>query len=1457
MKTSQKVYSDIHKGRIPINDFSYDSSIQTLSFYVLGNEENAKDSNIVVTNKELFKGDLPIPEGVYDAHMGTTDHLWLCETCGNNKSICPGHPGSIELHYPVKSPLFREYILKWLKIICFRCGSLISDKKIKAAKSKLVTEYVKVSRAITVCPHCDAPHPLVSKDKFQQAIFYAEFCDTKFAKKEELFNHEIKQILNRISDDTVSFMGKPLRSHPKKFMLDTIRVAPNTIRPDIRRVGGNRSNNSDITALTKNIIEINELLPSEIPDKDKIDKDLREMYFNLDMAYYEMIKGSSGSNNQVRMITNTNKTPNSIANRIPKKEGRLRKNLMGKRVRYMMRSVITGDNMLKVDEIGVPVSIAKSIQIPETVRPYNRDRLNTYYMNKNKIYPGCASIIKNGTKKLHNINYLDEAYQLQDGDVIMRDMITGDVIGFNRQPSLLFSSMSSHKVIVLQKGETLRMNVSACNFYNADFDGDAMNGIVSRNIQARNELSKLSSVGNWMISYKNSAPMVGAFQDSLIGMAEFTRSDIYLDKYHAMKLFGQIDSYQKNFDFNKNKYQSRELIKMFLPKINYPRKKSSLYMPQYSPFIKYNPDDTHVQIERGELVSGIMDKATIGQGVMGSVLHIINNEYGSDTALDTVYSMQQISTTFFLNYGFTIGISDINISDDSVKKVKMKAAKMILDARNITKKLNRHKLIAPIGMSLFDFYEMEQINALEPGDDFVEPILADIDFASNKLAQLVFTGSKGKATNVIAINGAIGTQQINGRRMARQFGWGRTSPYFLRYDMEPKSLGYISNSFREGISSDIFPFIASEARHGLINNALSTSITGHQNRLSIKNLESILVDNLYKSTKDQNMIQPLYAESGLDPRKTEKVKFLTVMISDEEMATFKTKLSDLDPIYKNKNVRVALDDEFEQLINDREEYREIFFNIENSNPGNLIIDNGHQMPVNVYRIIEDVVYNYKNELTQLPKSQKILDPIMAIEKVSELCRVLPYVYYNETQEKNNMKIPEYIREATTLVCILLRSYLCTANLLRKGITDHLLEIIITKIRITFKKALIDYGCAVGIIAAQCISEPMTQYVLDSKHRTGGGGGSKTSTIVRIKEILGAKSTEKLKNPSMTLVVLPKYESIKIKVQEIANHIEMMDFNRFISSTRIFFEEYGKPIHSKYQHESKLIKDFEKYNMGMDIPNDLTKWCIRFNINKEEMILNSMKLETIITVLRIKYPAIFFVYTPENVDEVVIRCYVRNSITKHGTTTINETFVIGLMQEIRKVVIRGVRGIKSTAVINIVKSYIKEDGSIATKVSYGIETVGSNLEDILNNQYIDRYKSQTDSILEFESIFGIEAARHKIINELRKEMSDISKEHCTIYADEMTYSGHVTSIHRTGLQKREMNNVTLRLSFQSPIQVIENAATDGLIDKISGISGPLILGTSPNIGTTYNKIIVNEQFIDEFHATNSKNIDDEM
>jgi DNA-directed RNA polymerase subunit A' len=438
---------------------------------VIGGEEISNDSYVSVTNKETFRsGDFPVQGGVYSPNLGTTDYAWNCTTCGNVKGVCPGHPGQIILKYPVKNPSYRDQLLKWLKIICFRCGNIVTDKKPQVPRSKLLAEFNKICRNVSECAFCGEKHINVNRDKYEQSAIYVEIPHPKGGgfRREDLYNHEILAVLEKISDETVQRAGKLEVSHPKKFILPCVKVAPNTIRPEIRRIGGNRSNSSDITALTKNIVEINNILPDIIPSKDRIDKDLREKYYNLDMTYYEMVKGSTGSNNQVRIITSTNKQPNSLANRIPKKEGRIRRNLMGKRVNRMARSVITGDNMLRPDELGIPMEVAKNISIPETVSQYNMDRLNIYFMNRRKGYPGCTRITKKSNGKSYNIDHLEQTYRLQIGDIIMRDLIDGDIVNFNRQPSLLWSNITAHKLRILPGALTFRMNVAVTPIYNAD-----------------------------------------------------------------------------------------------------------------------------------------------------------------------------------------------------------------------------------------------------------------------------------------------------------------------------------------------------------------------------------------------------------------------------------------------------------------------------------------------------------------------------------------------------------------------------------------------------------------------------------------------------------------------------------------------------------------------------------------------------------------------------------------------------------------------------------------------------------------------------------------------------------------------------------------------------------------------------------------------------------------------------
>lgn len=440
---------------------TYFSKIQDLSFYILGNQENEQDSCVHVMNKEVMRNDMPFKDGLYDAHMGSTDYAWLCHTCGNVKKICPGHYGDGTMKYPLKSPLFREELLKWLKITCFHCGKIVLNAKKKVKPARILSELVKNVRTVKMCPHCKKPHLQVVKDKKRPNVFYRVLDEGKIiVKKEEFFNHEIEKVVSKITDETVLRMGKPLRSHPNKFIIKSIRIPPNTIRPDIRRIGGARSSNSDTTSLLKTIYEINENLPDEIPPVDQIGQDLKDMYFNLDMAYYAMIKGGGGGD--IKMLTNTNKPPTAIAEHFTKKHGRVRRCLMGKRVEYMIRSVITGDSRLKIDEVGVPLSCARNLEIPEVVSKENRDRLMVYFMNQTKRYPGCRGITKKAKGSYYKIELLDPNYQLQEGDTVWRDMITGDVVAFNRQPSLLFSNIAGMRVVVMETGSTLRINPSVC-----------------------------------------------------------------------------------------------------------------------------------------------------------------------------------------------------------------------------------------------------------------------------------------------------------------------------------------------------------------------------------------------------------------------------------------------------------------------------------------------------------------------------------------------------------------------------------------------------------------------------------------------------------------------------------------------------------------------------------------------------------------------------------------------------------------------------------------------------------------------------------------------------------------------------------------------------------------------------------------------------------------------------------
>jgi DNA-directed RNA polymerase beta' subunit len=294
----------------------YPSTIESVQFYILGSDENLFDSNVEVKNKELFSHSIPIPNGPYDAHMGTTEYAWKCQTCYNTKVQCPGHDGHINLNYPVQSHTFKEDITHWLKTICFECGNLVVNKPgiLNALpKSKRLSECVKLVRNTEKnisCVVCNALHPHISRDKNRPVTIWAEFYKGGHVeRKYQVFNHMIADIFERIANSTVFLLGKPAVAHPRKLILNIIRVPPNTIRPDIKKIGGGRSNNNDLTTLTKAIVEINNRLPTIIPKT--IGEDLEVNYTNLDMTYHELVRGTPGSSGKNKVTTNTNRPPGS------------------------------------------------------------------------------------------------------------------------------------------------------------------------------------------------------------------------------------------------------------------------------------------------------------------------------------------------------------------------------------------------------------------------------------------------------------------------------------------------------------------------------------------------------------------------------------------------------------------------------------------------------------------------------------------------------------------------------------------------------------------------------------------------------------------------------------------------------------------------------------------------------------------------------------------------------------------------------------------------------------------------------------------------------------------------------------------------------------------------------------------------------------------------------------------
>ncbi len=1432
--------------------------IHSVEFYIKGDDDNRRGVMNILSKDTIGSDGKPVHGGVNDIRMGTTSKNYKCGTCFQTKSTCVGHNGFLELNYPVQNPLFRNHIVKWLKIICHNCGKLITETgngktnikdQVKTFKNPIKTNI------LTSCPHCGVDHPNIIQDKNEQLHIYKEYMVDEKLFKERIMNHEISAIFEKIDNSIVKQLGyNPELSHPKKYILRCIPVATPVIRPDVLRASSKSPATTEITNFYKNIFDINSKIPP-----NTINPDDRDLIDTLDLIYSTMIKGSPASAKKTKVVHSSNKEIGSLASRLPEKIGRVRGTMMGKRVFFVCRSVISCDPTIKIDEVGVPLKIARTIQIPETVHSWNIVELNKYFYNKDITYPGCTKIYKKSNNNTYHVANIKSDFTLEIGDVIYRNLIDGDIIALNRAPSLTPSAICVHRVRVRPQGQTLTISELACKLYNADFDGDEMNGHFFLSKNAQIEVDILMSVKERLISSQYGAPAIGAYMDSLVGASLFTQGNNTFSKFDTMQFIANIDmagltqikDAASTLTFNKDRYTNYEVSSILLPYVNYSGK-SSMYEENLAHIIRYDEKDIKVLIDKGIHKQGVLDKKAIGDGAFGSIIHAIKNRYGTKVVLDYIFNLQQTMMMYLKSRGFSIGLRDILISLESIKGIQEITNDLIENSKRITDRLNNNQIIPPIGITTEEFYEILQLNELRAADDYYNIVMKDIDTTTNSMYKLISSGSKGNKVNFLQISSALGQQTLNGLRIPQNFGYNRTLPYFTTYDTNPEARGFIVESYITGLGLPSMIFASMESRYALITNALMTATTGAQSRTGIKNLESIVVNNLRAAAKDSRIVQRIYGDSGIDPRLMDVINLPLMNISTDEFNQYhyNIKSSDINAKYKNKGLQDLFDKEFDTLKSNRETFREIMLKMEaDSGINNKLYGNNIKTPLNMNKIINDVIYQYRDL-----NKDKDYNPGDAIVKITELCDTLVYSAFNDMMLKKKTAVPKYWKSAMTFSIFAIRQYLNTKNLIKKEISNAMLSIILNDIYITMANSFIDYGSVIGITAAQSINQPMMQFVLNSKHRSGGGG-TKTDTLVRIGEVLGARPTENMKNTAMVIQVRDDIASDIARVQEVANFIEMMSVGRFVDGEMLlFYEKFREPVHPDYKHEIKMINQFIIDNPVAKPPNVLLHWCIRFELDRREMILKNMSLGLIVRAIQREFRSVYVVYSSETSEKLVVRCYVKPDMFRKEITPV---LFDNLMREISNVVIRGVPNIITAEVEKdtLMRNYVDVDGSIKTKKIHYITTSGTNLQMMLSHEMVDPYHIQTDSIIEVAETYGIEAGREKLLNELKTINSatidkGVCYPHISIYADEMTYMGKVVSAERNGLSKREVDNVMLRVSSASPVQVLEEAAIFSRKDPLHGISAQLMVGAIPQVGSTYNTVVINNDFIKEFNKGTS-------
>jgi DNA-directed RNA polymerase subunit A' len=799
--------------------------IASIKFGLLSPEQIKKVSSAKIVTPELYDIDgYPVDGGLMDLRLGAVDPGVRCRTCGGRIKECLGHPGSIDLARSVVHLKYVPLIEMALRCFCKDCGKLMLNEKDLQKYSP--SQRAKKAKDAKKCPYCQATQEKIKLDK--PTSFYRG--------KSRIFPTEVREILVKIPDEELKKIGVNFHvARPEWAILTTLLVPPVTVRPSIILETGERSED-DLTHKLSDIIRANQRLWENLNAgaPEVIIEDL------WDLLQYHVTTFFDNTVSRVPPARHRSGQPlKTITERIKGKEGRIRKNMAGKRVNYSGRTVISPDPSIEINEVGVPYEIAKVVTVAETVTDLNIKKLKELIKN-GEIYPGASYIIRPDGKKKKITNDLKEEIiaELAVGYKVERHLSDGDIVLFNRHPSLHRGSLMAHFVKVLP-GRTFRMHPAACAPYNADFDGDEMNIHSPQNEEARAEAKILLDVKRNLISPKNNTNLVGAIADSvtgnyLLGMDEFSRENA-----NQLLFSSGVDE-----KISKKTISGFELFSKIFPK-------------------GVNFSNDSIQIKDGEVVKGVINKTTFGDED-GELIKELDRTIGREEAFKILRKAFNIGKNYLTQRGISIAVNDFDLSQDLLKQGEELIQKAEKRTQEIISSYNNGELEQIPGKTLEESREIKILQTLNEVRTKIGAIVKTEFPDKNPASSMIKSGGAGNAMQITQMASCVGQQAFMGGRV--NIGYNdRTLSFFKKDDLSPKAHGFIRSSFIRGLRPDEFFFQAITGRDSLMDTGLRTPKSGYLYRRLASALQDIRVE-YDKTVRDSNnnIIEFKFGDDGIE-----------------------------------------------------------------------------------------------------------------------------------------------------------------------------------------------------------------------------------------------------------------------------------------------------------------------------------------------------------------------------------------------------------------------------------------------------------------------------------------------------------------------------------------------------------------------------------------------------------------